>query len=70
MKDCNELRSQLSEVFAALRNGEVNTEQASELANIAGKIINSAKVQVAYYELLKSAPRIDFLKDDAGKALE
>lgn len=69
MKNCKELRQQLSEVFQELRNGGVTVDQASELANLAGKIINSAKVQVAYYELLKDTPRIDFLKDD-GQSCE
>lgn len=64
MKNCNELREQLGSVFEALRKGEVTVDQASELANLAGKMINSAKVQVAYYELLKDTPSIAFLQDD------
>lgn len=63
MKNCNELRGQLAEVFEALRKGSISVEQASELANLAGKMINSAKVQVSYYELLGDAPSISFLDE-------
>lgn len=66
MKNCNELRAALSEVFNELRNGKVTVEEASELANLAGKMINSAKVQVAYYELQNTVPEIEFLSDDKG----
>lgn len=63
MNNCKELRKELADVFHALRRGEVTVEDASELANLAGKMIQSAKVQVAYYELanLPAPPRIDFL---------
>lgn len=66
MKNCNELRDQLAQVFQELRAGDITVDQASELANVAGKMINSAKVQVAYYELLRTQPHIDFLSDDGG----
>lgn len=66
MKNCNELRDQLAQVFQELRAGDITVDQASELANVAGKMINSAKVQVAYYELLRTQPQIDFLSDDGG----
>jgi hypothetical protein len=39
--------------------------EAAELANLAGKMIGSAKVQVEYYALRKESPEIAFLKDDA-----
>ncbi|MBP8101102.1 MAG: hypothetical protein KAY54_04375 [Burkholderiaceae bacterium] len=59
------LRDELSAVFAALRTGNVTVEEAAELANLAGKMISSAKVQVAYYELLKTTPSIEFLSEDS-----
>jgi hypothetical protein len=61
MKNVNELRDQLSAVFADLRGGAIKHTDASELANIAGKMINSAKVQLDYYALRKEAPSITFL---------
>ncbi len=36
--------------------------KVAELANIAGKMIGSAKVQVEYYALRKESPRIDWLE--------
>jgi hypothetical protein len=61
MKNVEELRTQLSEVFTGLQNGTIKHKDASELANLAGKMINSAKVQVEYYALRKEAPLIPFL---------
>jgi len=61
MKDVEELRGQLSEVFAGLKAGTIKPKEAAELANLAGKMINSAKVQVEYFALRKEAPEINFL---------
>jgi hypothetical protein len=61
MKNVNELRDQLAIVFAGLQNGTIPHKDAAELANLAGKMINSAKVQVEYYTLRKEAPEIEFL---------
>ena len=61
MKNVNELRDQLATVFAGLQSGTIPHKDASELANLAGKMINSAKVQVEYFALRKEAPNIDFL---------
>jgi hypothetical protein len=64
MKNANELRAALSKVFTDLQNGEIQAKDASELANIAGKMISSAKVQVEYYALRKESPEISFLRSD------
>lgn len=48
----------------ALRAGTIKPSEAAELANIAGKMIKSAKVQVEYYALRKEAPTIPFLRQD------
>ena len=61
MKTVTELRDQLAQVFADLRSGTVKHTDAAELANLAGKMINSAKVQLDYYSLRKEAPTIAFL---------
>lgn len=61
MKNVSELRDQLSQVFADLRNGSIKHTDASELANIAGKMINSAKVQLDYYAYTKQTTKIPFL---------
>ena len=62
MNNCDELREELAQTFAALKAGEIKPSEAAELANLAGKMIGSAKVQVEYYALRKEAPRIDWLE--------
>ena len=64
MKNINELRSELSQVFARLKEGDLKPAEAAELNNTAGKIINSAKVELEYYALRKEKPEIDFLKNN------
>ena len=61
MKNAEQLRDQLAEVFTKLRAGEMKPGEAAELANLAGKMISSAKVQVEYYALRKESPKIPFL---------
>ena len=64
MKNVTELRNELSQVFANLKNGSVKHSDAAELANLAGKMINSAKVQLEYYALRKEMPTISFLASE------
>lgn len=64
MKNVDELRGQLAEVFAQLRAGTIKPGEAAELANLAGKMIVSAKVQVEYFALRKESPRIAFLESN------
>ena len=62
MKTVNELRANLSEVFDDLRTGGIEVKAASELANLAGKMINSAKVQLDYHSLRNDEDfKINFL---------
>jgi hypothetical protein len=61
MKNAQEVRDRLSQVFDSLESGEIDAKKASEFANIAGKMINSAKVQIEYYALKKELPAISFL---------
>lgn len=62
MKNAEELRSELAQTFAQLKAGEIKPSEAAELANLAGKMIGSAKVQVEYYALRKEQPRIEWLE--------
>lgn len=62
MKNCDELRVELALTFARLKAGEIKPGEASEMANLAGKMIGSAKVQIEYYALRKESPRIAFLE--------
>lgn len=65
MNTASELRAALSQVFDQLKAGEIKPGEAAELANLAGKMIASAKVQVEYAALRKDVPLISFLKDDS-----
>jgi hypothetical protein len=67
MNNCDELRKELAQTFAQLKAGEIKPSEAAELANLAGKMIGSAKVQVEYYALRKEQPRIDWLESPNGK---
>ena len=62
MKNCDELRKELALTFEKLKAGEIKPGEAAELANLAGKMISSAKVQVEYYALRKETPRIEWLE--------
>lgn len=62
MNTASELRTELAAVFAQLKAGTIKPGEAAELANLAGKMISSAKVQVEYYALRKESPTIDFLE--------
>ena len=64
MKNCDELRQELSQTFAQLKSGAIKPSEAAELANLAGKMISSAKVQVEYFVLRKESPRIAFLEGE------
>lgn len=64
MKNVTTLRDELAEVFDQLKAGAIKPKEAGELANVAGKMINSAKVQLEYYALRKETPVIEFLKGD------
>lgn len=56
-----ELRESLLEVYDKLRDGEMGIREAKEQANVAGKIIQSAKLQVEYNAYMKTQSRIAFL---------
>jgi hypothetical protein len=64
MKTVTQLRNELADVFDKLNAGIIKPKEAGELANVAGKMINSAKVQLEYYALRKETPTIDFLKGE------
>lgn len=64
MKNAEELRTSLADVFQQLKAGTIKPNEAAELANLAGKMISSAKVQVEYYALRKESPTIQFLAQE------
>jgi hypothetical protein len=63
MTTITDIRDDLIEVFNGLRDGSMEAKDAIEINNTAGKIINSAKVQLAYHALRNEVPDIPFLND-------
>tara|TARA_R110000822_G_scaffold166387_1_gene306728 strand:+ start:443 stop:679 length:237 start_codon:yes stop_codon:yes gene_type:complete len=72
MKNVNELRDNLSTIFEELHKGTIEVKTAAELANIAGKMINSAKAQLDYHTMRKdTTTKITFLHStDEDAAVE
>lgn len=62
MKNAEQLRNELALTFSQLKAGTIKPSEAAELANLAGKMISSAKVQVEYFSLRKESPKITFLE--------
>ncbi len=64
IRSTKDLRSELAVLFENVKKGHVKATDAKQLANIAGKMINSAKLDLEYecfkqkYDNLK----IDFLE--------
>jgi hypothetical protein len=57
-----ELRNDLLKVYDGLRAGTIESKDAKEINNTAGKVISSAKVQLEYAQIRNEKPDIDFLK--------
>lgn len=60
MKTIEVLTAELSEVFALLKSGEIETKNAEALANIAGKLIKGNLGQLQYYDQRKETPQLPF----------
>lgn len=61
MTNVSDIRNQLIEVFEGLRSGSIEPKAAIEVNNTAGKIIGTAKVQLAYHAMRNEQPIIPFL---------
>ena len=68
-KDITELRNELLESFEQVKKDPRRLAQAGELANTAGKIIASVKIQLEYSMLLNQEPVIPFLGEQSGRPL-
>lgn len=65
MTTITDIRDDLIAVFNGLRDGTMEAKDAIEINNTAGKIINTAKVQLAYAALRGESPDIPFLATTA-----
>lgn len=66
VKNVEELRKELCDVFDGLRNGTLQAKEAKEMNNAAGKIIGSIKVELEYAHLRDEKPEIAFLVKKSG----
>jgi predicted nucleic acid-binding Zn-ribbon protein len=62
IKNVKDLRDELIDVYNQLRDGELGIREVKERANMAGKIIASAKIQLEYNIYTKSGSKIEFLE--------
>lgn len=64
MKNVKELRNELASLYSEIKAGRVDRKVATELTNVAGKMIDSAMVQVHYYRHRKESSNIEFLNEN------
>lgn len=64
IENIRELTADLGRVYAELRERKIEIKEASEIANIAGKLINGAKAEMMYRIARKEKPSIPFFDAD------
>lgn len=57
-----ELTQDLTEVYNLVRNKQITSRDANDIANVSGKILNSAKAELAYYQWRKEKKSIPFFE--------
>lgn len=62
MKNITELRNSLAANYDKMLSGEMELKTGKELANVAGKIISSLKVEIEYNTVLNKNKQIEFLE--------
>jgi hypothetical protein len=62
MQNITELRTSLADNYTRMKAGKMGLNVGKELANTAGKIINSLKVELEYNSMMSIKEEIDFLK--------
>ena len=62
MQNITELRKSLAENYEQMKAKEMDIKLGKELANTAGKIINSIKVEMEYNQMFDKKKKIDFLE--------
>jgi hypothetical protein len=59
-QNITQLREQHLDVYESIVSGDMAPKQASEANNAFGKVINSVKTQLQYFEQRKEAPNVPF----------
>lgn len=61
-----ELTEDLTNVYHLVRTKQMTSRDANDIANVAGKIMNAAKSELAYRMWLKERVKIPFFECDAN----
>ena len=69
-RNITELRNDLLESFEKVKKDPRRLAQAAELANTAGKIIGSIKLEMEYSLMRNEEPEIKFLGEGSGRPLQ
>ena len=69
-KDINDLRDQLLDAYDEVKRDPRRANQVKEMANAAGKILGSLKLQMEYAALRGEEPDIPFMGPTSGKQLK
>lgn len=64
MENVKTMRNDLIETYRKLKDGEIGLNEAKQLANVAGKVFASAKLQLEYNKYAQSKKAIKFLDSD------
>jgi hypothetical protein len=67
MQNIVELRNSLSDNYTKMKAGKMGLNVGKELANTAGKIINSLKVELEYNSMMDIKKKIDYLDTETKK---
>jgi len=62
MENITDLRTSLADNYKKMKAGKMGLNVGKELANTAGKIINSLKVELEYNSMMDIKGEIEFLK--------
>lgn len=64
MENIKTMRDELIKTFEQLKDGAIGITEAKQLANVAGKVFSSAKLQLEYNKYAQSKKEIKFLDSD------
>lgn len=67
VKNIQELRFKLSELYAALENDEIEIGRAKVMVGAASAIINTCKVELLNNQVIGETSQIDFLQGESNK---
>lgn len=62
MQNVQQLRDEMILTYQKLKAGEMGIREAKEYANVCGKIMSSAKLELEYNVYVKSGNKIPFLE--------